>query len=116
MNEEIENPTITWKLVMSLKTGPGGWCRDALAYLGVEWPPMQGWIGTITNQPRRPLPNAPKTVAEIMTLRERKKARHEAAKGQKRERSIPKWKQTGKGSYHPRNTPPLWFQQRTEGQ
>jgi hypothetical protein len=26
-----------------LKTPAGGWTRDALASLGVQWPPRKGW-------------------------------------------------------------------------
>lgn len=35
--------TITPSLIAALQSGNGGWSRDALAILGVAWPPRKGW-------------------------------------------------------------------------
>lgn len=34
---------VTAGLIDALKSGNGGWSRDALALVGVKWPPKAGW-------------------------------------------------------------------------
>jgi hypothetical protein len=40
----MKNITITREFIHSHKTEAGGWTRDQLNVLGVEWPPKKGWL------------------------------------------------------------------------
>lgn len=42
---------ITNDVINRLRTGNGGWRRDALAILGVSWPPRKGWKTAILGLP-----------------------------------------------------------------
>jgi len=34
---------ITNELIEQLKTAAGGWTKESLALMGVDWPPQKGW-------------------------------------------------------------------------
>jgi len=42
---------VTRELVFSLRTKKGGWTRQTLSALGVEWPPSHGWIDRLIGKP-----------------------------------------------------------------
>ena len=37
--------TLTAEMVHAGKSRQGGWSREQLELLGVDWPPVEGWIG-----------------------------------------------------------------------
>lgn len=54
--DRSQNPIVTEDLIESLRTGQGGWCKLAFAYLGIAHPLSKGWKATILNKPRQALP------------------------------------------------------------
>lgn len=42
---------VTRELILSMRSKRGGWTRNALAALGVEWPPRHGWIERAIGKP-----------------------------------------------------------------
>lgn len=34
---------ITYDIIEALQTKSGGWTKDSLDFLGVDWPPRRGW-------------------------------------------------------------------------
>lgn len=56
--EDVPEGAFALKDVMALQTGKGGWKKEALAFLGVPWPPPKGWLGKITGKHMRK-PSAP---------------------------------------------------------
>lgn len=46
-----ETEPITRELIMSMRSEKGGWSRQTLTALGVEWPPKHGWIDRIIGNP-----------------------------------------------------------------
>lgn len=49
------DPVVTPELLKRLETKRGGWTKESLCYLGIEWPPMTGWKKRVLGKPRRPL-------------------------------------------------------------
>jgi hypothetical protein len=39
--------------IESLKTDKGGWTKDSLKSLGVEWPPPSGWKNKLLQEARK---------------------------------------------------------------
>jgi hypothetical protein len=43
VDENVVEPVIDKAYIESLRTANGGWTREALASIGVPWPPPKGW-------------------------------------------------------------------------
>lgn len=47
---------VTMGLLESIQSPRGGYTREALASIGVAWPPRRGWIDDVLNKPRVRIP------------------------------------------------------------